>query len=154
MLTAANRVWRHGTGYLLEHYSCRLCCRLTLQTSVSEMRSLQDIQTAVSPPPTYLTSGPPGCLPAVGPHRTRRCESRADSWDTGRRSCSAPCREPAGTSHMSSCDSASRAVRILTGAQITGTLTLLNISAPLRASSSAMSCGVDTMTAPAHRAST
>lgn len=33
-------------------------------------------------------------------------------------------------------------------AQITGTLTFLNISAPLRASSRAKSCGVDTMTAP------
>lgn len=39
-------------------------------------------------------------------------------------------------------------VGILTVGQITGTLTFLNISAPLRASSRAMSCGVDTMTAP------
>lgn len=31
---------------------------------------------------------------------------------------------------------------------ITGTFTFLNISAPLRASSRAMSCGVDTITAP------
>ena len=38
-----------------------------------------------------------------------------------------------------------------THTQITGTLTFLNISAPLRASSRAMSCGVDTITAPSQR---
>lgn len=49
---------------------------------------------------------------------------------------------------ISSTSHAGFGVRTKASAQITGTLTFLNISAPLRASSRAKSCGVDTMTAP------
>lgn len=50
----------------------------------------------------YLITERPECLRAVGPRLRRRCESGDDSWDTGRRSCSAPGREPARTPNMPS----------------------------------------------------
>lgn len=50
----------------------------------------------------YLITEHPECLRAVGPRLRRRCESGDDSWDTGRRSCSAPGREPARTPNMPS----------------------------------------------------
>lgn len=51
---------------------------------------------------------------------------------------------PPVTSHLAALSLAGISAEV----QVTGTLTFLNISAPLRASSRAMSCGVDTMTAP------
>lgn len=98
---------------------------------------------------TDPTPAPPGCQRAVGPPPSQKCASGADSWGTGRRSCSAPGPEPAGRrdgAHAAACPTLG--MRIKASAQITGTLTFLNISAPLRASSRARSWGVDTMTAP------
>lgn len=98
-------------------------------------------------PPTHLRTALPACRPADGRRPSQRCESGAHTWDTGRRSCSEPDRGPAARGRPS--PTAFWKVQTTTlGFHITGTLTFLNISAPLRASSRAMSWGVDTMTAP------
>lgn len=97
----------------------------------------------------------PECELAAVLHQSQRCVSDGYSWDTGRRSCFAPDREPAGTSatqEIKEEKSWPPVGEMWKGKEIlghcTGTLTFLNISAPLRASNRAMSCGVETITAP------
>lgn len=87
----------------------------------------------------------------AGPPPSQRCGSGGYSWGTGRRSCSPPDQEPAGTRSLRGFCCLLHSRRSETERRVTGTFTFLNISAPLRASSRAMSCGVDTMTAPARR---
>lgn len=103
----------------------------------------------------HLKPGLPECELAAVLHQSQRCVSDGYSWDTGRRSCFAPDREPAGTSatqEIKEEKSWPPVGEMWKGKEIlghcTGTLTFLNISAPLRASNRAMSCGVETITAP------